>query len=654
MHRSLRTQWTLAAALAGCLWLCACQSTSRPSPYVKNGRTYGITRGTFNDRWWNYYERGLSFADGEYWKEAEQDLREALRQNDEDSRRAQTYGMHFVDYFPHRELGVVYFRMGRLDEAERQLTRSLAQEDTAKAHYFLGQVHGMQLKRGGLDRQAPRVSLENARGLHSATPAFTLRGRIEDDHAVAAYAVNDTSYYVRAPGPDILLEIPLNLTQARTPVRITAVDLVGNATIYDATVVLDQTGPFLVVEGKRRGGQGWEIMGRVTDNLGETVLTLDNRPVPVRGGKFSVIAPRSASRVLLEARDQAGNVTELPVSLTEDGSAAPQPHVRFASLPHGTLLAAAGDGEHASIRLVREAPARVTTAFVTLHLDLACESQITRVSIGGEPMVGLPRAQTLTFSQSVELSEGANRIEIVMETSKGTRQSRTVTVERSDAEKPLRAERLRLAFHELSPAEQSDTPAELCAEFNRDYELQLTERGRFSILARKQLEHILLERKLSIAGLADPRYATKLAGLAIADEVVTGSIRVRRDGIAAETRLVDVRTGEVDAAADVFHEKTDPRTLDMLARSLCSELENRFPVVRGKIVEIQDDGAAFVLDKGTADGLREGLPVVVFEARDFDTRIVGRGRLDSLKESRSRGRLDAPASLRVGLEVMTR
>ena len=70
MHRSLRTQWTLAAALAGCLWLCACQSTSRPSPYVKNGRTYGITRGTFNDRWWNYYERGLSFADGEYWTEA--------------------------------------------------------------------------------------------------------------------------------------------------------------------------------------------------------------------------------------------------------------------------------------------------------------------------------------------------------------------------------------------------------------------------------------------------------------------------------------------------------------------------------------------------------------------------------------------------------
>ncbi|MBE7559009.1 hypothetical protein HS125_08695 [bacterium] len=333
--------------------------------------------------------------------------------------------------------------------------------------------------------------------------------------------------------------------------------------------------------------------------------------------------------------------------------AAPRAAARFPAL--GTKVAAL-EGEEASIRLLRQPPARVGTEYFTLHLDLAAESEIVRVSIAGEPIVGLPRARTLTFSHSVELSEGRNTIEIAMETSSGARRSRSVTLERIDAEKPLRAERLRLAFADLLPAEESDTPLSLCQSFNRGLEFQLSERGRFGILARRELEKVLLERKLSLSGLADPRYATRLAGLAVADEVLTGTIRVRRDGIVAETRLVDVRTGEVDAAADVFAERTDTRTLDMLARALALELEYRFPVVRGRIVESRD-GGAFVMDKGARDGLREGLPVVVFEQEEFDTLIRGRGRLDAVRESRSRGRLDDPAqavSIRAGLEVMTR
>ena len=66
---------------------------------IKDGKVYGVVEGSFRHRWWNYYERGLSFAEGEFWEEAATDLKEAIKQRKEDQRMARTYGMHFVDYF---------------------------------------------------------------------------------------------------------------------------------------------------------------------------------------------------------------------------------------------------------------------------------------------------------------------------------------------------------------------------------------------------------------------------------------------------------------------------------------------------------------------------------------------------------------------------
>jgi hypothetical protein len=82
-----------------------CVTTSAPKPEAKHEQAEATTSGAFRGRWWNYYERGVSLADKHLWNDAETDLREALRQRGQDQRRARTYGMHFLDYFPHRELG---------------------------------------------------------------------------------------------------------------------------------------------------------------------------------------------------------------------------------------------------------------------------------------------------------------------------------------------------------------------------------------------------------------------------------------------------------------------------------------------------------------------------------------------------------------------
>src|SRR5213592_4627996 len=61
--------------------------------YVKDGRQYGVTSSeVWRGRWWNYYERGVSYANGAFWTDAIADLQEAIKQRESDQRRARTYG----------------------------------------------------------------------------------------------------------------------------------------------------------------------------------------------------------------------------------------------------------------------------------------------------------------------------------------------------------------------------------------------------------------------------------------------------------------------------------------------------------------------------------------------------------------------------------
>ena len=127
---------------------CAAQ-VPRPS-YTKEGKAYGKVRGAFRHKWWNYYERGLSFADGRFFEEAVRDLKLAIAKREKDQRMARTYGMHFIDYFPRRELGIVYYQMGDMEAAKAELSRSLSQYPTAKARFYLDRV---QKRSGGKERR---------------------------------------------------------------------------------------------------------------------------------------------------------------------------------------------------------------------------------------------------------------------------------------------------------------------------------------------------------------------------------------------------------------------------------------------------------------------------------------------------------------------
>lgn len=174
----------VSAAALGCCFT-SCADRTADAPKTVGGRVYGVASVPFRHRWWHYYERGLSWANGRFWTEAEADLRQCLAMRATDSRRARIYGLHFVQCFAHRELGAVLLEQGRLDEAERELRLSKAQEPSAKADYLLERV--AQLR----DKQAEAAAPATA-------PELVLDGPADDQIVNAKHVV----YRFHARSPD--------------------------------------------------------------------------------------------------------------------------------------------------------------------------------------------------------------------------------------------------------------------------------------------------------------------------------------------------------------------------------------------------------------------------------------------------------------------
>jgi len=105
----------------------------------------------YRGRWWNFYSRGRCLLELGLYEDAEKDFARAIKKRSRDKWDARMYGMHFIDYFPHRERGIaLYFLSGNavstderqnlLREAIKELRMSNSQQDSSRAKFHLNQA----------------------------------------------------------------------------------------------------------------------------------------------------------------------------------------------------------------------------------------------------------------------------------------------------------------------------------------------------------------------------------------------------------------------------------------------------------------------------------------------------------------------------------
>jgi len=118
------------------------------------------------EQWFRAYENGIKALKIKNYGLAIMKFREAIKAQPQDKKKIRTYGMHFIEYYPHRELGIALYYTGKLDEAKRHLQMSLQQTPSQRASLYLGKI-----VKG--DKPVTRVRKKNTKPVRNNKPPAT-------------------------------------------------------------------------------------------------------------------------------------------------------------------------------------------------------------------------------------------------------------------------------------------------------------------------------------------------------------------------------------------------------------------------------------------------------------------------------------------------
>jgi hypothetical protein len=230
-------------------------------PIVIDGQQYCVTdEKTFSEEWYSCYLRGISCArcrEEECLEKARNELFLAIARGKDDSRWVRTYGTHRLpEYFPNRELGVVYYyhykltgNPSDLDKAIGFLTTSLNQCPSAKAKYYLNKVRKGKLLLTGEDTERPQLEIDPFPQMTN-NPYFVISGLVRDDTYVGYIYIT-----LNHEEPLSLLELSqeffcsfrqeIVLQPGINHLSIKAVDLMGREEEKKIDILLDQEGPMI-------------------------------------------------------------------------------------------------------------------------------------------------------------------------------------------------------------------------------------------------------------------------------------------------------------------------------------------------------------------------------------------------------------------------
>ena len=622
----------LLLSVAGCV-------VEQGKVYVKDGKRYGVTSShIWRGRWWNYYERGLSYAEGAFWPEAIADLHEAIKQRDADQRRTRTYGLHFIDYFPHRELGIVYYHLGRYADAIREIETSLSGVDTAKAKFYLNKARQGQLEQSKGDTAAPRLLVDHPPDrLLTNDFTVTVRGHAEDDTYVSAIAINGRAQFIELAEPRLAFHQEVTLQDGMNTIDVVAVDLLGKLARQRLAVTLDRHGPLVSIERVEPLGVPPQQRARLTGLLSDTSrvvrFVLAGRPVLLQPGKeweFRQEVPLTpgTDSIPFEAEDAAGNVTRGAIALAPV-EAAP-PGIRKGQLPLPGLprwAALAPDGVVSDLGILHAAPLQVaqsrdqhppvikltglalqqTTYHATIYLEgqVTDASSITTFTLNGESLWRRDSRQ-LFFGYIASLQSGENRFVLEATDQPGnTARHEIVVIRKVDEVKQLDV-RLRAS---LMPLEKKGDASALADTVYDSLLTAFVNQGRFQLVERAQLDLILQELKLSPTDLVDPQTAAKIGKIAAAEGILIGTATETQKALEVFARFVDVQTTTILAAEDVYGEDLDLRAVRTLMEGLALKIRQRFPLVQGLVLKAE--GKKIVVDLGNKQ-LKKYMKLIVF------------------------------------------
>jgi tetratricopeptide (TPR) repeat protein len=637
--RNFRQSVKIVLLSAVSLMMLSCAQPQPAPVYVKDGKAYGKTEGAFfRHRWWNFYERGLSYAEGKYYQDAVSDFKQALEQRAEDQRMARTYGMHFLDYFPHRELGVVYYEMGALEAAKNELELSLGQFPSAKTYFYLDQVRKKLIEREGKEVEPPNIVLDlKDQEIWTRDDPVVLSGTVENDGYVSAITIRERPLFLEGAKKRVSFKEPLQLSGGIHPVAVEAKNLMGMVAKRTILFHVDREGPLITLEEVETDDADPEkrvmIKGSAYDEAQVVALTIGDRAIPIQKGAEIFFTERLSTKdksIELVAQDRLGNETRARVTLFA-------PAIRSSAI---ALAYAAEDLRNILAGLLGPKSKRPPvielkglTDLQTVYLDkvyiegeVIGESKIESLTINESPIFR-HKGLRIFFNHLAELKEGKNTVIIAAKDEAGNTAEKTMTIERRLPEALQLNQRMSLT---VLPFEQKSTVNEVGLAFQDNLTHSLVNRNRFRVVERSLLDKILEEQKLSQTKLIERSTALSVGRLAAAQSIITGSIVETRQGIEAVEDLEAVRS---------------------LAEGMAVKFHREFPLVGGTVIKT---GEKFILTDLGQDKIKLQRRLIVYREEPVrhpvtgkllgaDTTIIARARVTQVSPEMSKSELTSGA-----------
>lgn len=604
------------------------------------------TSGVFRDTFWDFYERGLKYSEAGAWKAAIADFRAARAKRDKEDRRARTYGVDFIEYFPVRELGVALYQDGQYKAAVAELEKSLAAFPTAKAAYYYNLARAALLRQAAADPKPPRIKIDApSDGLLTNALAMEVRGSAESKNQVALVEVNGEAELIEAATPSRPFTQVAALAPGANVIQVRAKDLIGQESTATVKVTVDREGPAVILDGVTRVASGRiRLDGTVADNVRLGALQVNGQAVTLGTGaesKFSVEVPATATTFQIEAADAVGNVTRVRIAIPAALRQGARPGTEIVPVAWRQQILPSFLQRAGLTLEMEKPPAEVQQDSVSIAGVVGSGAGLKDLKVNGQAHQ-IPAAaanKPFAFSYGVPLNEGPNTITVVATDQAGKTESRTFTVVRKVEEIAQVGSRLAVA---VMPVNHKGQPTALYASALEAVTDALVNGKRFKVLSRDQLEAILREQKLSASQIVDPATAIKVGKLVAAEAVIAVTVNETPKSVEAYGQLISTETSTVLASKDVFDPEKAPGSARARMLELAAKLKQDYPLVEGTVMMVANK--RLVVGIGAPKNVRPDMKVIVYqegqplidpttkEVLDRPIESLGEGMLKEIKE----------------------
>jgi hypothetical protein len=610
---------------------------------------YCITKGNFTGRWYSYYKRALSCIDGECYDKALYDLNKAIQLRDKDQWWVNSYGMHYLDYFPHREKGIIHYIKSQetssanpdLYTARYELERSIQQETTGRALFYLNKVKKMIVLKESRPASKPVVKL-----MHSGKPLvkeiwtkdypFIFSGKAMDINYISEIKINKIQIPVRSFDTSISFTKSLFVSQmAHQNVDLTVCNLSGQQTSCHFIVNIDRSGPLIIVKEYIVDKQ---LKGYVYDKAG-----LKSLHAVINGQKHFINVHDDHSFVInlndqidsfyISAIDILGNVTRKNV-VTSDAFSLNQ---RWIAEQSATSKNDAQPiilfNKNVSISVDKWYDKQFVFEDL-IHIDGQILSQeplsTAFIQIGNDQYsIHLNKAivtdhYNIIFSHTIPLKIGRNMIRIVaMDLSERIYSKEMVFIKQIPDELkhknrytfklfPFDTNQWKSEFsffkrlfftvlywrHAIPFTDQAKTMAQLFLT------QQLESRKRFQVITDESLKKLFDKHQLDIPDQHERNNTTYHC-------LLVGDTKKYKNESEIIVRMINPETSEIIAIKDAYRDTSNKADLESMAFEISDKFHEEFPLIDGLVTDVTANKATIDFESVSVP---ENWPVIVYDA----------------------------------------